>query len=629
MGSLSFGQKLMLAFGILMVLVMGGYGFINDRQLTSQTDENLAALKQQVVEQSTRSVGEWLNTRLAIVENTAQALAETRSESQTQSLLKAMTAAGGFLNVYVGSESGEMIMQDEEAAADLPPDYDPRKRPWYQLAQQKGRPIYTEPYIDAGSGGIIMSPAAPASHGRYKGVVGADITLDTVNGLLSAITMAGNGYAVMVSGSGTVLFHPDRELVGKNISEVVGKDVAYDGRTRELQVNGKAYLASFHPIEDAQAVDWYLGIFAGTEDVMASVNNARWLGLLTTIAGLLITLVLIRFGLRVLMAPVLRLRDAMQSIASGEGDLTRRLTVDGKDEFGQLAGHFNTFVDHIQSVVKEAQESAEELRENVTALKSTSRSSRSSVEKQLHEIDMVATAINEMSAAAAEIAQSALNTAEQATAADSAAEESLTTVKSARDSTERLAKEIGDASAVIEQLGKDVANITGVLEVIQSIAEQTNLLALNAAIEAARAGEAGRGFAVVADEVRSLAKRTQDSTGQINSMIERLEQGAESAVAVMQESRAVSNISMEKAQDAMDALHRIAEGINNISNMTTQIATASEEQTTVVDELNSAITRIADEGQQAATATTDNDRHSAKIQEVGEALRETVKHFKV
>ncbi|WP_097461434.1 methyl-accepting chemotaxis protein [Mangrovitalea sediminis] len=629
MRQLSFGQKLLSAFALLLIILITVYVVINDRRLSSTTQDYLNAMKQEVVRQSTTSIAQWLNTRLDITQGVADQLKGVTTDDQAQRLFMTATTGGGFKDVYVGTGSGKMLMESAEAASTLPAGYDPRSRPWYKLGMSKQAASYTEPYKDASTGNMIISSLAPVSTGTYQGVVAGDITLDQVNQVLSDITMGGSGYAMLVSASGTILFDPDKALIGKNIQTLLKADANLDGETHTYQIDGTPWLVSFNKITAARGVDWYLGIFVDRDKIMAPVNQARWTGLIIAVVGLLVALIILQIGLKVLMRPVYSLRDAMRDIASGDADLTKTLSVEGSDEFAQLAGDFNRFVANIRGVVSEAQESGGELRGHVHSLKETSKISRDSVETQQHEIDMVATAINEMSAAANEIAQSAQQTADSANAADKDANASLNTVQASRDAVERLAHEVGQAAEVIDRLGNDVASITSVLEVIEGIAEQTNLLALNAAIEAARAGEAGRGFAVVADEVRNLAKRTQDSTEEINGMIERLQKGAHDAVQGMQASRAVSNVSMEKAQDAMDALKRIAESINAISNMTSQIATASEEQTSVTEELNSSITRIADQGQLAAKAATENDSYSSKIEEVGNALHDKVARFRV
>ncbi|MGO1234208.1 MAG: methyl-accepting chemotaxis protein, partial [Marinobacter sp.] len=387
--------------------------------------------------------------------------------------------------------------------------------------------------------------------------------------------------------------------------------------------------AAFFPIGDARGVEWYMGSVVNWDKINEPVVAARMTGLAIAIGGLLVALIALHFGIRVLMTPVRRLNRAMSGIATGDADLTQRLDVDSGDEFGRLAKSFNQFVSNIQQVVHEVQEKSEELASNVSSLRETSSHSRHSVEGQQHEVDMIATAINEMSAAAGEIARNAQQTADASENVDTETRDSLEKVTDSRDAVQKLVGEINSAAEVIDALGKDVSSITSVLEVIEGIAEQTNLLALNAAIEAARAGEAGRGFAVVADEVRNLAQRTQKSTEEINDMIERLQKGATNAVAVMKESTAVSNMSMEKAQDAMDSLNRIVEGITSISEMTSQIATASEEQTSVTDELNASITRIADQGQEASKSASENDVYSGHIETIGHHLKENVSRFRV
>jgi methyl-accepting chemotaxis protein len=627
--NLSFGQKLLVAFGILLLLVMGAFTLSGNLRLQDTTDTYVDALIEDTVAQSTSSIADWLNTRLAMTEATAKALESVETDAEARVILAAATTGGGFIDVYVGRDDGYMLMKDDASEATLPADFDPRTRPWFKQAKQKGSASFTEPYVDAGTGGTIISTLAPVKRGAYQGVVGGDIALKTIEQTLSTITLANTGYAALISDDGTVLFHPDQKLVGKKISSLLGESPRLSGEVHEYDTGDASWTAGFHRIKGARGVEWYLGTFINEDKINAPVQAARVTGLIIAVIGLLVSLVILRFGIRVLMAPVRKLNAAMASIASGEADLTKRLDDSANDEFGKLAAEFNSFVENIQNVVRDVQQGTAELGENVSSLRDTASTSRDSVEKQQAEIDMVATAINEMSAAAGEIAQNAQQTADASNTADADSRASLETVAASRDAVQKLSKEINAAAEVIDKLGKDVTDITSVLEVIQGIAEQTNLLALNAAIEAARAGDAGRGFAVVADEVRNLARRTQDSTEEINNMIERLQSGATQAVDVMKASTAVSNVSMEKAQDAMESLNRIADAITSISQMTSQIATASEEQTSVTEELNSSITRIADQGQEAAKAASENDVYSGQIESVGHTLSKNVSRFRV
>ena len=628
MKSLSFSQKLLIVFGALLVLAMLATAVLNNSRLSAHTERNLNALTEQVVDQSTATIAQWLNTRLETTRSFAERAESVTSDDEMRDLAATAADSLSLKHFYVGTGDGTMLMENREAENALPSGFDPSQRPWFEKARSEGAG-FTAPYEDAAGGGLIITATAPVNAGDYEGVAGADISMNAVNDVLAPVTMAGNGYAMLVNGDGKVLYHPESGHINASLGDVLGADVAMDGSRQQVQVDGESYLASFHPISGAEGVDWYVGLMVNESQAWAPVIQGRWNALGSTVVGLLVALGLIYVSLNVLLRPARRLLRAMNEIASGEGDLTKRLDVESRDEFGQLAEAFNGFVENVRGVVAEAQESAGELQQHVSSLRNASATSRDSVTQQQQEIDQVATAINEMSAAVNEIAQNAQSTADSAGNADNDSKESLQTVQSSNEAVERLGREIGEAAQVIDKLGNDVSEITGILEVIEGIAEQTNLLALNAAIEAARAGEAGRGFAVVADEVRALAKRTQDSTEQVNNMTTRLKEGADKAVSVMQESQAVSNMSMEKARDAMEALERISQSISDISDRTSQIATASEEQTSAVDELNSSITRIADQGQDAAEAASENDRLSSEISEVGSTLHDKVARFRV
>ncbi len=626
---LTFGQKLLTAFGILLLLVMTVFTIAGDMRLQKTTDTYVEALIEDAVSQSTSGIAQWINSRLTMMEAVSTALEKAGDDRQARTVLQAITTGGGFRDVYVGRADGFLLMQTEEANAALPEGFDPRTRPWYKKAINEGRATFTEPYRDARANLTVMTALIPVRQGAYQGVAGADIGLETVEKTLETLSLGGTGYAVLINREGTILFHPDQELIGKNIQLLTGSAPKLDGSSQDFSYGDASWEARFYPISQARAVDWHLGMMVNKDKISAPVNSARKTGLVMALIGLLVSLLVLHVGLRTLMKPLRQLNQAMADISSGDADLARRLDDQARDEFGQLAGSFNRFVEKIQDVIRDVRHGSDELDSNVRSLRDTAGNSRTSVERQQAEIDMVATAVNEMSAAAGEIAQNAQQTADAANSADHDSRACLETVAGSRDAVQKLSREINAAAEVIDALGRDITSITTVLEVIQGVAEQTNLLALNAAIEAARAGEAGRGFSVVADEVRNLAQRTQASTEEISTMIERLQKGAADAVEVMKASTAVSNVSMEKAEDAMEALDRIAESITEISRMTSQIATASEEQTSVTEELNSSITRIADQGQEAASAASENDVYSGHIERIGQTLSANVSRFRI
>jgi len=320
---------------------------------------------------------------------------------------------------------------------------------------------------------------------------------------------------------------------------------------------------------------------------------------------------------------------AMKDIAEGEGDLTERLKVSGRDETADLARAFNQFIEKIHATISQVAGSTSQLTTAAEQMSLVTHETNNGVNKQKIETEQVASALNEMTATVMEVARNAESAADAANQADIQASEGKNIVALTIDSINTLATEVENAANVIQDVEKDSAEIGSVLEVIQGIAEQTNLLALNAAIEAARAGEQGRGFAVVADEVRNLASRTQESTEEIRKMIERLQAGSHNAVIVMEEGRNRAKESVDQAAKTGSALERITSAVADINSMNNQIATAAHQQGIVAEEINKNVVNITQIADETSEGTIQLSKSGIELAHLAQDLQGLVGQFKI
>lgn len=320
---------------------------------------------------------------------------------------------------------------------------------------------------------------------------------------------------------------------------------------------------------------------------------------------------------------------ALNNIAEGDGDLTQRLDEDSKDELGDLSRSFNKFVTRVHETVKQVSSSTGQLGAAAEEMSAITNNSNSSIQRQRAETEQVATAMNEMTSTVQEVSRHASEAAKSAHNADSETRKGHEIAQSTVNAINSLASEIDHASDVIKRLEEDSQNIGTVLDVIRGIAEQTNLLALNAAIEAARAGEQGRGFAVVADEVRTLASRTQKSTEEINDMIGRLQADAHDAVKAIDDSKKQADVGVNSAKTADASLDTIMTSITNINDMNMQIASAADEQSSVAEEINKNIISINDESEKSADAASQTSAASQEMAILATDLQQLVSRFKI
>jgi methyl-accepting chemotaxis protein len=368
-------------------------------------------------------------------------------------------------------------------------------------------------------------------------------------------------------------------------------------------------------VELFQPWGWILGSGIYVDDVQGEFRSQAMsaLGLLVVIALLLAGLVIMI--VRSIARPLDEAVSAMANIASGEADLTRSLDNHGHDELTALGNHFNAFTGNLRQVIGQSLQAAGSLDQASQSLGSIAGSAQQHSQQQSQQMELVATAINEVSYAVQDVAKNAEHAAGEVRLAEQQALQGLQNIDSSLRQIDQLSETIGQAVEVIQNLAQESTQIGSVLEVIRAIAEQTNLLALNAAIEAARAGEQGRGFAVVADEVRLLAQRTQQSTAEIQSMIERLQGNSEAAVKVINASSQASRQTVEQARQAGESLSQIAAALRNLTGLNASIASATLQQSHVVDDINHNVTQAATLAHENASAA---DQSSAASQHLGQ-----------
>ncbi|SGZ15345.1 methyl-accepting chemotaxis protein [Moritella viscosa] len=517
---------------------------------------------------------------------------------------------------------------------------------WYSCSITNKRMCVIEPYLynENGATRLISPITVPLrKQGKIIGVTGIDLKIDVLQQYAQRADQAlfaGAGKVRIVSNNGQlVASDDDNAAIGKQIADPQLKQWLTDGVTQSQWSADQQSLTVFMPIK-LSAVNWGIVITMPRETVMADAlalnqliedqaNETLQIQIITGIIVTLLGLLIIWFAAVKLVAPIKDVATSLQDIASGEGDLTQRLDVKSTDEVGELAIWFNRFLDKIQGTIKDVIETSDAISKTSKEAGEIAELSRQGCESQFREVDMVATASEEMTQTSALVLENADKAAEMACQAEQSAKGGQVVVQQSAETMQELVERMAMAVPIADELEKNSGNISAILSVIEGISEQTNLLALNAAIEAARAGEQGRGFAVVADEVRQLASRTHDSVDQIRVVIEDLQSGTRSVTTAIAEGNHLALETATRVKQAVNSLADISSFVADIQRMNSEIVNAASEQKTVSTEVNGNVANIRDLSQSILDQSTTAEKIGHDIAKLSSQQQVLVGQFKV
>ncbi|RIA35700.1 methyl-accepting chemotaxis sensory transducer with Cache sensor [Ectopseudomonas oleovorans] len=510
--------------------------------------------------------------------------------------------------------------------------YDPRTRPWYQRAMaEPNRTLRTEAYYWAADDVVLVSTVRSLANrlGQQGGVVNIDVSLRQLTDIVKQIKLGDSGYLMLMERNGTVLVDPSQPEHNfkalKDLGSAYAELAAARGGLVELAIDGEPYMANVYSSEQ---LGWqFIGLIKKSE-VMASATQMTWLIIAIAALVALAFAVLGAVFASMIVRPISAVASGLEGIAQGEGDLTNNLVVRGRDETAQLAGWFNRFLASIRDMILSIGQAAGRIHSSSSSSNEVAQELADVAARQREAVDMVSTAFHEMVMTANEVARACSEAAGSADAGQRQAHDGQQQIEASASSVTRLSEEMQLSVQSMQQLQQDSDSIQSILGTIRAIAEQTNLLALNAAIEAARAGEQGRGFAVVADEVRALAKRTADATGEIDGLLGNLARRTQDTARQMHASLDVSRQTVNSIGEARSSFERIREAVDNIRDMNTQIATAAEEQHQVAEDINRHISQIHSDSQQVAELADSTSRDARTLTALSEELNQLVKRFK-
>jgi methyl-accepting chemotaxis protein len=519
---------------------------------------------------------------------------------------------------------------------------------YYACPKREGRSCLIDPFkVDINGQQVLVStittPIMVA--GQFKGVAALDLAVDSISRQAQSLNSNiydGQGETLIISAAGVITgTSGDTSLLGSRADKLLGNQwQQYLKPEVQRQELDESFRISVPIMVPGMSRNWaiivtlpYKVVLAGADQLESQLGDMNRAAMTQQLVGALIVLVLALATMlviaRSITGPIRQMVSLVNDIADGEGDLTKRLATRSVDELGELAKGINRFIDKLQGLLGDVLKTASEVNRHAGDTDRIARQTDTNLQHHQAEMEQMLTAVQEMSYVSQEVATHANNTADSAKQAQSAADQGKERFQQVIQSMHKVAAEAGKGAEVVEGLANDSAQITSILTVIQGIADQTNLLALNAAIEAARAGEQGRGFAVVADEVRKLAGNTQQAVQNTQELIEKIRQSSTNAVNAITQSQQLTHQAVSEADLAEEALGSIYKAISTINDMTYQIASAAEEQSSVSETVSGNLSKTNALANDIAQDATETAKASQALRQAADKLQQLLGQFRL
>ncbi|MER2491336.1 methyl-accepting chemotaxis protein [Catenovulum sediminis] len=596
---LGFRRTLVLVVSILVLASLLITVLVSDRFFRTNTS---ADLKRTILNSATYEsirIADHVQKSAKNAIGVAKLYEQFQDKVRLDDLLKIAAISASVHKVTIGFADGRSYASKHDAnfpggVGDIKR-YDPRTRSWFKFGRSLTGLGLSDVFFTTKS----QEPMLGALHPIENGVVLVDVRLTHIKTLLEEMKVVDGAVGVLVDGKGTVLestadFIPVRENINTiNVTQPLAPTIlANEDSFNLIDVQGEDYVLVSKKILLGAGVSWNLLVAVDSETAFAQVKSAVWkLRLLALVIGLVSILVLV-IVLAKLYRPVLDLKTTVAQLAEGEGDLTSRLKVRSNDDLGDIARGINRVIGNLHSMISEVKSVSIQLSNGVNVLREHEKQTSDILKNHSKETEFVVTAVEQLSYTAQQVSEHADNTVKHTREADTLADTSKNNIQSAQDNLQNLVREVEQTTNNITAMNNETQDIASILGVIGGIAEQTNLLALNAAIEAARAGEQGRGFAVVADEVRALASKTQHSTKEIEEALQALKDRASSVVVAIERTGDASQYAVSEAQLVAENLSDLINFVSLINELNVQISSSAGEQNTVISEINKNMTHI-------------------------------------